>query len=170
MDCILQWGEYFGSSLAKDVILGVGLALLTGAAGGSAEGSAGEPEGHILCVPERMSSGLVLWTEGLQHLTFIKCICVCRCITLVWFGFFHNESILWLLHLLRSAKQSPVGSARWIPVKKHFCCELKPPCQHVFYWLGLEFPTSADSKTWAELCKWDEENHHAPHLQSCNKN
>lgn len=111
-----------------------------------------------------MSSGLVLWTEGLQHLIFIRCICVCRCTASVWVGFFHNESILWLLHLLHSVKQSLVGTTRWIPVKKLFCCELKPSCQHVLYWLWLEFPASIDSERWAEFFKWDEENHHASHL------
>lgn len=47
MDCILQWAECFGSSLAGGIILGTGLALLTESGSGSAKKSPGEPDGHI---------------------------------------------------------------------------------------------------------------------------
>lgn len=54
MDCILQWDEYFGSSLAKGIILGSGLALRTAAGSGFAED---EPEGHNTHVPRRGYAG-----------------------------------------------------------------------------------------------------------------
>lgn len=62
----MQRAEYFGSCLAKGVILGMAFALLTGAGSGFAEGSAGDSEGHTRAregIPWTRS-GLVLWIEG----------------------------------------------------------------------------------------------------------
>lgn len=134
-------------------------ALLMEAGSGFAEGSASEPKGHK-CAKEGISwtwSGLVLWIEGFSIWSLLNTFIFAN----AWYHLVYLFYTKWI-HFVVSVPaaqwgKQPCEESQVSPFKKHSWCEEKSSCQHVFYWLGLEFPVSINSKRQAELFKWAKE-------------